>query len=75
MQDIMENEFLIKFGLHLRKLREEKNLSIRELELRGDIDRHMLSRIENGKSNPTLLTIKKICDALEIKLEDLFNKI
>lgn len=71
----MENEFLIKFGLHLRKLREEKNLSIRELELRGDIDRHMLSRIENGKSNPTLLTIKKICDALEIKLEDLFNKI
>lgn len=67
-----EEEFLIKFGAQLRELRETKGISLREFELRGDIDRHTLSRIETGKANPTILTIKKICKTLDVELSDLF---
>lgn len=68
-----KEEFLIKFGAHLRKLREDKGISLREFELRGDIDRHMLSKIENGKTNPTLNSLRLICLVLEVDLTMLFS--
>jgi DNA-binding XRE family transcriptional regulator len=43
------------------------------MELRGDIDRHTLSKIENGKLNCGVYSVKKLCDALEISMEELFK--
>jgi XRE family transcriptional regulator, regulator of sulfur utilization len=69
-----KEEFLLNFGAHLRKLRKEKGISLREFELRGDIDRHMLSRIENGQTNPTLNSLRLICEVLDTDLKTLFNE-
>jgi transcriptional regulator with XRE-family HTH domain len=68
-----KDKFFKQFGAHIKKIRKEKGLSIREMELRGDIDRHTLSKIENGKLNCGVYSVKKLCDALEISMEELFK--
>ncbi len=65
-----KEESLKKFGNHLRKLRESKGLSLRELELRGDLSRQYISDIETGKVNFTFYTLLKLCDLLEIDLAE-----
>ena len=68
-----KEKFFKQFGEHLRKIREQKGISLRELELRGDVDRHTLSKIENGKMNPSLYNLKRICEMMEISFEELFK--
>ena len=70
---IDKNDFLKKVGKQLQKIRKEKGLSLRELELRGDIDRHVISRIENGQLNPTIYTLKKIAIVLDVNLDELLK--
>lgn len=65
--------FLRAFGKNIRKIREAKGISLREFELRCDMTRQTLSKIELGKSNPTLLTLKTIADVLEVDLSDFLN--
>ena len=67
-------EFQKQLGKHLKKVRNKKGISLRELELHGAIDRATISQIENGLINPTMYTMKKICDALEISLSDFFRE-
>lgn len=68
-----KEEFLKQFGKHIRKIRTEKKISLREFELRGDINRQQLSKIENGLWNPGIYSLKKIAEQLEITLEDLLK--
>ena len=68
-----KQEYLRKFGEHLKKIRLEKGLSIRELELRGEVDRSFLSKVEKGKKNCSIYTLSKVCSALEISQEDFFK--
>lgn len=58
--------FQKKFGEHLRSVREKKGISTRDLELRGNIDRHLISKIETGKKNPTLYTVNQILKAMDV---------
>lgn len=61
-------------GKRIRALRESKNISIKEFEsLENSIDRHALSRIENGKVTPSIYTLYKICQALKITQTELLN--
>jgi len=64
---------LKNFGIYLRKKREEKGISIRDFELESELDRHTISKIENGKWNPSLYTLKKICERLNMDLYDFFK--
>jgi transcriptional regulator with XRE-family HTH domain len=51
----------------------KKGLSQEELAHRADIHTAHLGRIERGEKNPTLETIEKIANALEITFEELFS--
>ena len=62
-----------KVGIHLKKIRQNKDLTLGELGLRGDVDKYELSKIENGKKVINLYTLLKICEALEITMEDFFK--
>jgi len=62
-----------KFGQRLRQLRELKNLSQLDLELRSGINRTEISRIENGQKNIEFFTMIKLVDALGIRLGEFFN--
>lgn len=60
-------------GSRIRALRKSKNLSLQDLAYKVGMERSNLSVIENGRSNPQLLTFAKIASALEVNLSELFD--
>lgn len=64
---------LKKFGQHLRKLREKKGLSMRELASRCDVEYAKISRLENNKANLTLTTLLELADGLEVDPKELVD--
>lgn len=58
----------------IKNLCIENNLSINKLSLMSGLTQSTLQSIICGKShNPTLLTIARICDTLNIELSDFFD--
>lgn len=68
-----EIEILQKFGDKLKKIRNDKSLTLRDLEAYTGIGNSMISKIERGKANITILTIIKLADALEVHPSELFS--
>ena len=59
---------------NLRKLRKAKGLSQEKLARLADVANNTIIKIEAGKNqNPTLDTLKKIAEALEVSIDDLIN--
>jgi transcriptional regulator with XRE-family HTH domain len=68
------DELLLKLiGIRIRNIREDKNLSLRDLAFKIGMEPSNLSVIENGKSNPQLLTYARISSALQVDLKTLFT--
>lgn len=55
-------------GSRLRTIREQKQMSQGEIEKRTGLLRCYLSRVENGHTMPSIDTLKKLADALELPL-------
>ena len=55
-------------GLHLKRVREEAGLSLRDVESRigTGVSRAFLSKIENGQGNPTWGVLCRISEALDV---------
>lgn len=65
---------MVLIGDRIRKIRENKGLSQKEVALNVDIDRGQYSRIETNKVEPTLSTLEKIAIAFNVGIEDLVKK-
>lgn len=65
--------FVTSFGEHLRKVRQEKGLSMRQLASKAEIEYKQLSLIEHGEINTTISTVFALAEALEIPVKDLFD--
>jgi transcriptional regulator with XRE-family HTH domain len=59
-------------GKRLRDIRVAKGLSQRDMQKRTGQDPCYLSRVENGHNEPSLRTLEKLAQALEIELSQLF---
>jgi transcriptional regulator with XRE-family HTH domain len=70
-----KSKFLTALGIRIKKLRIEQNLSQQELAGICDFEKANMSRIENGGTNPTVLTLLKISDALKIGLAELLDNV
>lgn len=58
----------------IKKLCAEHNLSINKLSIMSGLTQSTLQSIMSGKShNPTVLTIARICDSLNIELNEFFD--
>lgn len=57
----------------IKTLRLKKNKSIRLLADEFEIQKSMISRLENGKNEPRLVSILTLCEALDIKPSELFK--
>ncbi len=57
----------------MKQIRYEKNLSLRGLEKICGISKTHLSRIENGKTDPTLSTMCIIARGLEVNIWDIWS--
>ncbi len=48
------NDFLIGIGKRLKDIRKKNNLTINELAFRANVSNGLVSRIENGRTIPSL---------------------
>lgn len=64
---------LKRLGANIKKLRETKNLSLRELSYACDIDNSKISKIEKGQINITFTTILQLARALEVNASELLQ--
>lgn len=60
-------------GECIKKVREAKGMSQKEVALACKIDNSNYSRIENGKTDPAFSSVVKIAAALGVPLADLFK--
>jgi transcriptional regulator with XRE-family HTH domain len=68
------DEALLKLvGSRIKSLRKDRKLSLRDLAYKIGMEPSNLSVIENGKSNPQLLTYARISATLGVQLMDLFD--
>ena len=70
----MTNEsVLILFGKNVQRLRKSKGLSQEQLAEIAGLHRTYIGMIERAEKNITLINIKKIAVALNVKLTDLLE--
>ncbi|HWA52334.1 MAG TPA: helix-turn-helix transcriptional regulator [Patescibacteria group bacterium] len=60
------SDIRIIFGKHLRKLREERDLTQEELGDRAGLHFTYIGQIERGIRNPSLINLHKLAKALKI---------
>ena len=62
-----------KIGLRIKELRTSLGLSQEKLALKAEMDRTYLAGIEQGKRNPSIKSLEKVIDALEVNFGEFFK--
>jgi len=73
MTAINKAQLLNEIGNRIRLKGEEMNLSQQDLAALCNFEKTNMSRLEAGRTNPTISTLFKISQALGIKLVDLLD--
>ena len=73
MNNTRDQKVLAEFGAYLRTKRKEKKLTLEALAFEAEIELSQVYRIEHGKVNPTLTTLKALAKALNIPLIELMD--
>lgn len=71
----MAIDICVKLGRRVRLLRDSKGISQEFLANHADINRVNLSRIENGKADPTLRTLHAIAHVLDLTVSELLSEL
>ena len=62
-------------GSVIKELRNERSLSQEKLAEKSDLDRVFISYIENGHRQPTIVTLFKLAEGLDVEPEEIVGKI
>lgn len=62
------------FSKNLKSLRLDKGLSQKKLATMIDVSQQCISEWENGNNEPTLTSLWKLSDVLEITIDELVGK-
>lgn len=62
-----------RLKLHVRQVRMEKGMTLRELAAKANVATSLLSRIEAETATPLLATMSRLAKALEVPVYDLFS--
>jgi len=68
-----KEELQINIGIRIKLLRESKGVSQQDLAAICNFEKGNMSRLEAGRTNPTISTLYKISQALEVKITDLLD--
>lgn len=63
----------LKIGQRIKELREQTNMSQKDLAYAADLDRSYIASIENGQRNVSIVNIEKIATALKVTIKEFFN--
>jgi len=61
-------------GVNIKRLREEKEMSLRLLAKQLKVSASFLSQVETGKASPSVATLKNIADALQTTVGSLIGE-
>lgn len=70
---LLNKEYCVAFGAHLRKLREERGLGLRQFAMAADMEYSTVSKIERGVTNTTLSTALHLAETLGVTHTELFQ--
>lgn len=62
-----------KIGERIKKSRNEKSMSLRELANKVELSASFLSQIEQGKASPSIENLKKIANSLDVRVSYLIE--
>lgn len=65
--------FAQRLGVHLRKVRKEKNVSQEDLSMDAGYYRTYVGKIEQGKYSPSTHTIWRLAKTLGLGLQEFFK--
>lgn len=68
-----ENDLMLNLGRRIKTIRLTKNLTQNQLAMQCRFEKAGMSRIEAGLSNPTVKTLHKISNALDVPIADFFK--
>ena len=63
----------VNVGVRLREIRKKKKYSLRSLAEKSNLNLNTLSMIENSKTSPSVSTLQRISNALEIPISYFFD--
>lgn len=61
------------FGEKIKALREENGMNCKELSEKAGVTAATIHNIENGKTQPQLVVVKKLSEALNCDFEELYK--
>jgi len=61
-------------GVNIKKIREDRGMTLRSLSTEVNVSASFLSQIETGKASPSLVTLKSIADALSTTVGNLIGE-
>ena len=70
---VTQEELQKLIGKNIRDIREQKSMSAQELAHTCNFEKSNMSRLESGNTNPTIWTLYKISQALEVPLEEIVS--
>lgn len=70
-----KNPVLIKLGNNIRAIRSEKGISQEELAFKINSARNFIGCIERAEKAPTIITLARIANALNITLSKLVENV
>lgn len=75
MSSMEKSDLLKNVGKRVQEIRISKGLTQVDLvgKIDGEIDTTNISRIESGRTNPTIFTLYRISKALDVSLIELLN--
>lgn len=62
-----------QLGKNMKRIRAKKGMSQGDIARALEVDRGYISNIENGKKNPTIATIQKLANALDVSADELLK--
>lgn len=62
-------------GKRIKEIREEVNLSQKDLAYSCDLDRSYIASVERGQRNISIVNLEKIANSLGVSLSELFKGI
>jgi transcriptional regulator with XRE-family HTH domain len=68
-----DTAFLASLGKKIREIRLQKGVAQKDLAMHCNFEKASMSRIEAGKTNISILTLKKIGKALNVELVEFFT--
>ena len=71
--DLKRDAISVNVGVRLRELRDLRQVSMRGLASKSGLSANALSMIERGRTSPSVSTLYKLADALEVSITEFFS--